>query len=573
MSEQTKEASMPIAGTDERPVSICFFFNAQRHQMLHGISTAVALARMSGVTVHVASPSPDHIAYARMLADRLGGAPIRYDVLSPALLTAMRRMTGASVPPKLVSLGLLARQLNRFDAIAVPERTSILLRRMGVHAPKFIHLDHGAGDRAAGFDPRIALFDMVLMAGEKHRERLFREGLIREGAHAVVGYPKFDAADAIRDSAWRPFVNTRPTVLYNPHFSELGSWEMFGLPVIRAFVAQDRYNLIVAPHVRMFDGTKKRERWAEMSREFAGCAHILLDAGSDRSIDMSYTALADIYMGDVSSQVYEFLRMPKPCLFLDGHDVDWRDDENYGHWRFGPVIRSPDAIIAAVDAACAAHGDYAAIQAEGFDQTFATGARPPSERAAAAIAGYLCRERAVAAVPAQAMPLRRRMGRVAALAIAMGAGWLLHDAKTIFSEPAMAESAFVERVVRSHETTQIRAWMKSQPEARDFDPAEIRRAIGVNMPSVPQGWQINDVQIYPSTLGPIAHLAVTTDRGERLSFVGMRLDTPGGPTPTLANRRGDEVAYWEEGDHAFALVGKVPAARLLSLASGLANEL
>ncbi len=53
---------------------------------------------------------------------------------------------------------------------------------------------------------------------------------------------------------------------------------------------------------------------------------------------MTYTALADIYLGDVTSQIYEFLRTPKPSLFLNASRADWRGDESFHHWRYGPVL-------------------------------------------------------------------------------------------------------------------------------------------------------------------------------------------------------------------------------------------
>lgn len=368
---------------------VCFLFNAQRHQLLHGISTAVHLARREDWEVHLASPSGSHLDYATRLASRLGGADIRYHRIGSPLLSLSRMLAGGEVPPKLLTLLNGVRYLDRFDAVAVPERTSLLLRRMGVKRPRFVHLDHGAGDRAAGFDPRIAQFDMVLMAGAKHRARMMRDNLIREDHYAVVGYPKFDAADAARDPHWRPFADDRPVVLYNPHFSALGSWDRFGPEVLRSFAAQDRYNLIVAPHVRLLDGRAAAARWAGLLAEYAGHPRIHIDTGSDRSIDMTYTTLADVYLGDVSSQVYEFLRTPRPCIFLDARGVDWRDDENYGHWRFGPVLDTAADLVDAVDAARRNHPDFLARQVAGFAETFATATESASERAADAIESFM----------------------------------------------------------------------------------------------------------------------------------------------------------------------------------------
>ena len=573
MSDPRRFVPTAANNTSARPIRVCFFFNAQRHQLLHGISTAVELSRRPDFDVHVASPGADHIAYAKDLAGRLGGGPFTFSLTSPALLSALRKITGASVPPKVVSLGLLARHLNGFDAIALPERTSLLLKVLGARSPHYIHLDHGAGDRAAGFDPRIRQFDMVLMAGEKHQRRLSREGLIRPGGYAVVGYPKFDAADAVRDPSWSPFRNAKPVVLYAPHFSDLGSWEAFGLPVLKAFAEQDRYNLIVAPHVRMLDGRHKRARFLSMTSAFARYEHMAIDPGSDRSIDMTYTALADVYLGDVSSQVYEFLRTPKPCVFLDAHGVDWTQDENYAHWRFGPVLRSPVGLIDQMDAARVSHPSFVDAQIEGFNQTFATAPTSASARAAAAIADYLSLNVAPRAQPSpRPMPSRSRvLGWAAGILVAMTVGWIAHDALGLLSNRAEA-AVFVDEAVASHQTTLIRAGMRSQPEVRDFDPVEIRKATGINMPRLPTGWRVTDVQVYPAEGSPIVQVAALTERGEAISFVAMRINTPAGRTPILTSRKGDQVAYWEEGGEAYGIVGMIPAKRLLLLASQVARE-
>jgi len=554
------------AVTAVEPIRVCFFFNAQRHQVLHGISTAVALARMPDFEVHVCSPSPGHVAYAREIADRLGGAPIAFSTPKAALLTLLRRASGASVPPKILTLGLLAGTLNRYDAIAVPERTSTLLRRLGASAPLFVHLDHGAGDRAAGFDPRIRNFDFVLMAGEKHRERLTREGLIRPGRHAVVGYPKFEAADAVRAPNWRSFENQRPTVLFNPHFSALGSWDTFGEAVVRAFASQDRYNLIVAPHVRLTDGRVRAARWGALAEAHADCGHIHIDTGSDRCIDMTYTTLADVYLGDVSSQVYEFLRTPRPCVFLDAHGVDWASDENYAHWRFGPVVRDPSVLLETVDHAVAGHWRYLPQQIDGFEATFAAAPEPASVRAATAIAEFLEACRARRPAPRPALGLRR----AAMLAMAAGGGWLAHGAAEHDRAPTLSAPGFVDQAVSSHRTTLMRARMLSQPDVRLLDRTEIRAATGVHVPRLPASLRLTDVQIYPSNWGPMVQIAAVTARGEAVSLVAMRLETPADRTPVLQAHKGERVAYWDENGQAYGVVGAIPANRLLRIATELA---
>src|SRR3546814_17702316 len=66
--------------------------------------------------------------------------------------------------------------------------------------------------------------------------------------------------------------------------------------------------------------------------------HMHIDLGSERSIDMSYTGSADLYLGDVSSQVAEYLYRPRPCVFLNAQGVDWQEDPNYRFWSLGPGI-------------------------------------------------------------------------------------------------------------------------------------------------------------------------------------------------------------------------------------------
>jgi CDP-glycerol glycerophosphotransferase (TagB/SpsB family) len=157
------------------------------------------------------------------------------------------------------------------------------------------------------------------------------------------------------------FDNDRPVLLYNPHFDHgLGSWQRFAVPLIEAVVVDGRYNLIVAPHIRMFEMASEIERNAWRQRAVPG--QVIVDLDSERLSDMSYTSAADIYLGDVSSQVYEFLTIPKPCVFIDAHGASWADNPDYAMWQFGPVCSDIAQIMAALDHASACHEDYVEVQ-------------------------------------------------------------------------------------------------------------------------------------------------------------------------------------------------------------------
>ncbi|CAN0544918.1 unnamed protein product, partial [Ectocarpus sp. 8 AP-2014] len=267
-------------------------------------------------------------------------------------------MLGQMIPlNRLSSLKRSTELFRHFDALVVPETTTTFLKKNDQSdRPRLIFFPHGAGDRSIGFSPEIRRFDYVLLPGEKTRDRMLDAGVIRRDNHRIVGYPKFEAFAA------RPpvklFDNDRPTVLYNPHFDPLlSSWFRFGEQILAYFADQKDYNLIFAPHVMLF----KRRLLAsvehrmlrfrqQIDSRYTALDHIHIDTGSSRSVDMTYTSAADIYLGDVSSQIYEFIQQPRPAIFLNSHDAQWQGNANYSHWAFGPVLDDLSGLGAALAA-------------------------------------------------------------------------------------------------------------------------------------------------------------------------------------------------------------------------------
>lgn len=287
---------------------------------------------------------------------------------------------------------------SRFDALIVTEGTSLFLKKLpGLERLKIIRIDHGAGDRSIGFTRAFAGNDLVLIAGEKQRERFRRLGYLRDNQMAVVGYTKFDAVGAENKSGRKLFPDDKPVVLYNPHPDpKLSSWYRMGIDVLDFFRASKDHNLIFAPHVMLF---RRRlhvslESWVarfrrDLPRRFHECPHILIDTGSSASVDMTYTLAADVYLGDVSSQVYEFLIKRRPCIFLNAHGARWQGDANYAFWNFGPVVDNVGDLAAALKGVATSHASYRPLQDEAFHETFDLQPMASSVRAADVIAGYL----------------------------------------------------------------------------------------------------------------------------------------------------------------------------------------
>jgi len=391
-----------------KPIHIAFLYNHEAaHQVRH---SAVVIPK---------------------LLERHHDVRITVLATSDALLGVVREVCGPAATPRFETMLLTRPQWRRalsglldkfspftrldhlysnravfagFDAVVVTEGTSLFLKKLrGLERLKIIRIDHGAGDRSIGFTPSFAGNDLVLIAGAKQRERFRQLGYLRDDQMAVVGYTKFDA---VIKSVEKPkvFADDKPVVLYNPHpDASLSSWYGMGLQVLDFFYESRDYNLIFAPHVMLFQRrlhisleSRAAKLRRNLPRKYQECSHILIDTGSPASIDMTYTLAADIYLGDVSSQVYEFLIERRPCIFLNAHGAKWENNPNYAFWRFGPVLDNVRGLGPMLREIEGRHAHYRAVQDAAFAETFDLQPTASSVRAADAIAGFLKWRRAAA---------------------------------------------------------------------------------------------------------------------------------------------------------------------------------
>lgn len=278
--------------------------------------------------------------------------------------------------------------LNKYDAIIATENTAAFLKQQDGFKPKLILIQHGAGDRKVSDEYLAKYFDLVLFPGPKMRDYFIKSGFSTLEKSKIIGYPKFDILSKSKENNFYIFNNENQIVLYNPHYKKSQtsyySWNKY---LISSFKKQDIYNLIVAPHVKMFHEKYFINKFLLKSR---GDKNVFIDTGSIKTLDMTYTSNASIYIGDVSSQIYEFIIKPRPCVFLNPHKISWRGNPYFKNWEFGEVVESEEEIMPAVYRAQEKHEQYIDIQKEMFQKTFdnytLTGA---SQRAARAIMDYL----------------------------------------------------------------------------------------------------------------------------------------------------------------------------------------
>lgn len=377
-----------------------FLFNHDAgHQVAHLAGIAAAMARKyRNIETIVAYATPAIRDRLNELIPAEDSNLIRWEELklSP-LWAALARPLDRLLPAS--RLFRLRQYLPLFESaqmIISTERTCLRLKKMipADRMPLFAKVPHGAGDRSVAYHPDYKRFDRSFVAGQKVVDQLVAHGVERERL-VIIGYPKFETVDL--DAKPRFFANNRPTFVYNPHFDpHLSSWYDAGPELLRWFASDDgqKFNLIFAPHVMLFRKQlhvspeyKTARQRPDVPEEALRADNIRVDLDGPNLFDMSYTLGADAYIGDVSSQVYEFLARPRPAFFLDcREDARAEDDEWHLFWDAGPVVKSAEELIALLPNFKAIGEQYRRRQQEIFDYTIDLGDKPASERAADAIA-------------------------------------------------------------------------------------------------------------------------------------------------------------------------------------------
>jgi hypothetical protein len=244
-----------------------------------------------------------------------------------------------------------------------------------------VFLDHGAGDRNYIYNEKIINFDLICVAGKKVYDMCVENADFSNVNLKICGYQKFETVK-IENENIKLFNNNKPIVLYNPHFMKgITSYYKKGKEILDFFYNNDDFNLIFAPHLILFNrkGHLKRE---DFDAKYFNKENIHIDLGSVNSVNMRYTLLADIYLGDVSSQVYEFLVKPRPCVFINVHNVDWKNNKYYANWKLGKVISDISELNDVLKSANIWHKDYIEKQKQIFNYTYFQGDQPATSKIA-----------------------------------------------------------------------------------------------------------------------------------------------------------------------------------------------
>ncbi len=281
------------------------------------------------------------------------------------------------LPAKIPTLIRLIPHLLRARAVVCAEQTSLWLPRALPFLPPFVKTSHGVGSMSARDDPRRRAARVMLVPSERERGTYLARGFASDRVIAT-GYVK--SAFRQRSLATLPFAEPKPVVLYAPHWQRhRSSWWHWGAETVRRIADDGRWNLVFAPHQRLVEGAPEVR---QVMTDLAGRPNVHCDIDGFAMVDGSYTAAADLYLGDTSSQVIEFLSRPRPCVFLNAGGVDWRADPSYAQWHCGEVVDDPADLLAALARAPAIHSGFAAEQARfAADSLGDTGGAAPARAA------------------------------------------------------------------------------------------------------------------------------------------------------------------------------------------------
>lgn len=155
-----------------------------------------------------------------------------------------------------------------------------------------------------------------------------------------------------------------------------------------------------------------------------------------------------------------------------------------------------------------------------------------------------------------------RLKRAAAIAVLVGAGWLAHDEIGRFGVPdtlaSTADPALFADARQARAVAQLRASIMGEGGVPAYDRARLQAATGIDLPVLPDGWRVRDLQVFPARQGTGIEVAFDTGTLGEASLFATR-PARGGPVAVAGSEiTGSDdgtVLSWMAGETAYALSG------------------
>ncbi|MBN2756597.1 MAG: hypothetical protein JXR51_05410 [Bacteroidales bacterium] len=356
----------------ENEKKVGFVFFEQIQHIHHFLGVAYELSKFPNVVVDILTYKNEHF-YLKSLLKLINANRINLIQLNTRVdRRIIEKIKKRIIPSALFLHKKNKRRLLEYDALVFTDYNADYLMKKRAHRkrPKFIHRFHGSGGhRGHSLQEKANMFDLLLISGQKFYGRLKENNFLKNNQGKIVGLAKFDIT-GIESKDKQLFNNKNTTFIYNPHFSkDETSWYIDGQKVLEFFYNHEEYNLIFAPHINLFT-VKRTKNTLDINEKYHNTDNIIIDTDSVNLVNMTYTLNADAYIGDVSGQLNEFLIKPRPCIFINSHQVDWKNNENYNQWRAGQVIENTNNFEEVLKKAFELQPEFEDIQKEIFADNY-----------------------------------------------------------------------------------------------------------------------------------------------------------------------------------------------------------
>ncbi len=348
------------------PIRFGFLFLSHKAHIHHSAPVAFELSTYQNFSVYIYVTTQENLEIVNKISKLYPNHNCTIKQLKPSAFYSITRKFKSKIYPGINHIiNRHYKEISTFDGLLSPHYNLRQIHEKAKGSIKYFMQLHGAGDFKYGYSPKMKMFDYLLVPGKEIKSRLIEEKICKTEKIRVVGYPKFDIVENKKISKRNFFNNNNVTIQYCPHYGDTTSWEQWGYYILDFFTKHKEYNLIFSPHIKLF-GMKVTQKLLE----YNSFENILIDTKSDYLIDMTYTKIADIYLGDVSSQVYEFIYKPRPCIFLNPDHIHWKNDNMFNMWKLGDVITDFSALKDTIENCIQRHNLYIDAQKNIFSSKF-----------------------------------------------------------------------------------------------------------------------------------------------------------------------------------------------------------
>lgn len=163
--------------------------------------------------------------------------------------------------------------------------------------------------------------------------------------------------------------------------------------------------------------------------------------------------------------------------------------------------------------------------------------------------------------------------RYAALAAFLMLGWFAHAQYGALGIGEVVASGLPPSYVEDAMATYAGAKPAEKAAEEHYSPENIRASTAIVMPTLPEGWTVDDVAVASSRFGPSVKLTLSNSEVGPAVLMAVRPGAFDVQPPSLSREDGMVAAYWQIGEVAYALVARAETQTMEKVAGQMARTL